>query len=84
MSKLKIAIQMDPPENLDKKVDSTLALMEEAIKRLYKVSVYSVDDLTLENNNPKVFCKEVKDIDVTKKTLLVYPKKKKKIWGTLM
>ena len=67
MSKLKIAGQMDPPENLDKKVDSTLALMEEAIKRLYKVSIYGVDDLTLENNNPKVFCKEVKDIDVTKK-----------------
>ena len=55
MSKLKIAVQMDPPELLDKQADSTLALMEEAIKRLYKVSIYSVEDLTLENNNQRFF-----------------------------
>ena len=69
MSKLKIAVQMDPPELLDKKADSTLALMEEAIKRFYKVSIYHVEDLTLENNTPKVFCKQVKNIDITKKKL---------------
>ena len=55
MIKLKIAVQMDPPEHLDKKTDSTLALMEEAIKRLYKVSIYNVEDLTLENNTQKFF-----------------------------
>ena len=77
MSKLKIAVQMDPLELLDKKADSTLALMEEAIKRLYKVYIYTVDDLTLENNKPKVFCKEVKNIDIKKQTILTCLKKKK-------
>ena len=80
MSKLKIAVQMDPPENLDKKVDSTLALMEEAIKRLYKVSIYNVEDLTLENNNPKVFCKESKRILISQKqTILVCLREQKKV-----
>ena len=75
---------MDPPENLDKKADSTLALMEEAIKRLYKVSIYSVENLTLENNNPKVFCKEVKDIDIAKKNFISLSEEQRKVWGTLM
>ena len=78
MSKLKIAVQMDPPEHLDKKADSTLALMEEAIKRLHKVSIYNVDDLTLENNTPKVFCKEVKDIDITKTDYISLSEENKK------
>ena len=78
MSKLKIAVQMDPPELLDKKADSTLALMEEAIKRLYKVSIYHVEDLTLENNTPKVFCKQVKNIDITKKNYISLSEERKK------
>ena len=78
MSKLKIAVQMDPPELLDKKADSTLALMEEAIKRFYKVSIYQVEDLTLENNTPKVFCKQVKNIDITKKNYISLSEESKK------
>ena len=78
MSKLKIAVQMDPPELLDKKADSTLALMEEAIKRFYKVSIYHVEDLTLENNTPKVFCKQVKNIDITKKNYISLSEESKK------
>ena len=78
MSKLKIAVQMDPPEHLDKKADSTLALMEEALKRLYKVSIYNVEDLTLENNTPKVFCKQVKDIDITKTNYISLSEESKK------
>ena len=34
MSKLKIAVQMDPPGLLDKDSDSTLALIEEAIRSM--------------------------------------------------
>ena len=57
---------MDPPELLDKQADSTFALIEAAIKKSYKVHIYTVDDLTLEKNDLKVFCKEVKDIDINK------------------
>ena len=58
---------MDSPEMLDKNADSTLALIEEAIKKLHEVYIYTVDDLTLEDNKLKVFCKEVKNIDIKKK-----------------
>ena len=71
MSSLKIAIQMDSPEILDKLGDSTFALIEEAIKKLYKVHIYTVDDLTLENNNPVVFCREVKSLDIKRKDFLM-------------
>ena len=67
MSRFKIAVQMDSPEMLDKNADSTLALIEEAIKKLHEVYIYTVDDLTLEDNKLKVFCKEVKNIDIKKK-----------------
>ena len=33
MSNLKVAVQMDSPEMLDKQADSTLALIEEALKK---------------------------------------------------
>ena len=61
MSKLKIAVQMDPPELLDKDSDSTLALIEEAIKKLHEVYIYTVDDLTLDNNKPKVLLQRNKN-----------------------
>ena len=58
MNNLKVAVQMDPPSVLDKQADSTLALIEEALKKSYKVHIYTVDDLTLENNNPKCFVRK--------------------------
>ena len=78
MSNLKIAVQMDPHELLDKHADSTFALIEAAIKKSYKVHIYTVDDLTLENNDLKVFCKEVKDIDINKIDFIKLSEKKRK------
>jgi glutathione synthase len=78
MSNLKIAIQMDPHELLDKHTDSTFALIEAAIKKSYKVHIYTVDDLTLENNDLRVFCKEVKGIDINKIDFLKLSEKKTK------
>ncbi len=78
MSNLKIAVQMDPHELLDKQADSTFALIEAAIKKSYKVHIYTVDDLTLEKNDLKVFCKEVKDIDINKIDFIKLSEKKRK------
>ena len=72
MSNLKIAVQMDPPSLLDKEGDSTLALIEEALKKLYEVYFYTVDELTLENNIPKIFCKQIKAIDIKKKDFIKF------------
>ena len=50
---LKIAIQMDPLENLNLRGDTTFLLGLEAIKRGFDVYYYSVNDLIYKNN--KVF-----------------------------
>ena len=78
MSNLKIAVQMDPHELLDKHADSTFALIEAAIEKSYKVYIYTVDDLTLENNDLKAFCKEVKDININKVDFIKLSEKKRK------
>ena len=78
MSNLKIAVQMDPHERLDKHADSTFALIEAAIEKSYKVYIYTVDDLTLENNDLKAFCKEVKDININKVDFIKLSEKKRK------
>ncbi len=78
MSNLKVAVQMDSPEMLDKQADSTLALIEEALKKKYKVHIYTVADLTLENNNPIVCCREVKGIDINKKNFITLSEEKRK------
>ena len=62
----KIAIQMDCPHELDKKTDSTFALIEEALKRDYKVFIYTVDKLSLIDNIPFATGKNVMSIDVKK------------------
>ena len=49
--KLKIALQMDPLENLDLKGDSTFILGLEAIKRGFELYFYSPSDLIYKNNN---------------------------------
>ena len=78
MSNLKVAVQMDSPEMLDKQADSTLALIEEALKKKYKVHIYTVANLTLENNNPIVCCREVKGIDINKKNFITLSEEKRK------
>ena len=55
MSNLKIAVQMDPHELLDKHADSTFALIEAAIKKSYKVHIYinKIDFLKLSEKKTK-------------------------------
>ena len=36
MTSIKVAVQMDEPEILDKNADSTLAIIEEALKKTLK------------------------------------------------
>ena len=50
----------------------------EAIKNLYKVHIYTLDDLNLENNNPVVFCREVKSLDIKRKDFLTLSENKRK------
>ena len=71
MTSIKVAIQMDNPEVLDKNSDSTFALIEEALKRKFKVHIYTVDDLSLKDNLPIAVCKEVKSLNIKKKNFLV-------------
>ena len=61
---------MDEPEVLDKESDSTIALIEEALKRKYRVHIYTVDDLSLRDNLPIAICREVKSVDIKKKDFL--------------
>ena len=47
---LKIAIQMDKLQYINKETDSTLALIEEAFKRKFIIYIYTVDNLSLIEN----------------------------------
>ena len=64
MNKIKIAVQMDEPEALDKEADSTLAIIEEALKRNFEVYIYTVDELSLNDNIPVAFCREIINLDL--------------------
>ena len=48
--KVKVAVQMDKLNKINKDTDSTLALIQEAIKRRFSVFIYNVDNLYFENN----------------------------------
>ncbi len=67
---VKIAIQMDSLDKIDKKTDSTLALIEEALKRNYKIFIYKVDNLSLINNNAVAECNKVVSLNINKKDFL--------------
>ncbi|MBF96097.1 MAG: Glutathione synthetase [Alphaproteobacteria bacterium MarineAlpha9_Bin4] len=82
MNNLKVAVQMDAPELLDRNADSTIAIIEEALKRKYKVHIYSVDDLSLKDNDPIALCKEVKSLDIKNKDFLKLTAAKKKHLST--
>ena len=47
--KIKVAVQMDKLNKINKNTDSTLALIQEAIKRRFSVFIYNVDNLYYEN-----------------------------------
>ena len=68
--KIKVAVQMDKLNNINKDTDSTLALIQEAIKRDFFVFIYNVDNLYLENNELKAIANKVLSINIQKENFL--------------
>ena len=68
--KIKVAVQMDKLNKINKNTDSTLALIQEAIKRKFSVYIYSVDNLYLENNELKAISNQVLSINIKKERFL--------------
>ena len=60
----KVAVQMDDPKLLDKVGDSTLAIIEEALRRKFEVYIYLVEDLSLIKNSPVAYAKQVVNINI--------------------
>ena len=52
--KIKVAVQMDKLNKINKDTDTTLALIQEGIKRKFSIFIYNVDNLYFENNELKV------------------------------
>ena len=68
--KIKVAVQMDALNKINKDTDSTLALIQEAIKRRFSVFIYNVENLYLENNELKAIANKVLSIDIKKEKFL--------------
>ncbi len=68
--KIKVAVQMDKLNKINKYTDSTLALIKEAIKRKFSVFIYNVDNLYLENNELKAIANKVLSINIQKEKFL--------------
>ena len=68
--KIKIAVQMDSLDKINKNTDSTLALIEEACKRNFIVFIYTVDNLSLVKNKPVAICKEVIEVNIKNERFL--------------
>ena len=68
--KIKVAIQMDKLNKINKDTDSTLALIQEAIKRKFSVFVYNVNNLYFENNELKALANQVISINIQKEKFL--------------
>ena len=62
--KIKVAIQMDKLNKINKETDSTLALIQEAKRRNFSVFIYTVDDLYFEGNKLKAVASQVLSINV--------------------
>ena len=67
---IKVAVQMDSLDKINKKTDSTLALIEEANKRGYAIFIYTVENLYLDNNKLKAKAHKVLSIDINKENYL--------------
>ena len=63
---IKVAVQMDKLNKINKDTDSTLALIQEAIKRKFSVFIYNVDNLYFENNELKAIANKVLSINIQK------------------
>ena len=68
--KIKVAVQMDKLNKINKDTDSTLALIQEAIKRKFTVFIYNVDNLYFENNELKAIANKILSINVQKEKFL--------------
>ena len=68
--KIKVAVQMDKLNKINKYTDSTLALIKEAIKRKFSVFIYNVDNLYLEDNELKAIANKVLSINIQKEKFL--------------
>ena len=68
--KIKVAVQMDKLNKINKNTDSTLALIQEAIKRKFSVFIYNVDNLYFENNELKAIANKVLSINIQKEKFL--------------
>ena len=68
--KVKVAVQMDKLNKINKDTDSTLALIQEAIKRKFSVFIYNVDNLYFENNELKAIANKVLSINIQKEKFL--------------
>ncbi len=75
-NKLKVAVQMDKLNKINKDTDSTLALIQEAIKRKFAVFIYTVDHLYFEDNKLKAFANKVIEINIKKENFLKLEKPK--------
>ena len=72
--KIKIAVQMDRLNAINKDTDSTLALIQEALKRKFSVFIYKVDNLYLENNKLKAFAAKILRVNINKEKFLTLEK----------
>ena len=72
--KIKVAVQMDELNKINKDTDSTLALIQEAIKRKFSVFIYNVDNLYFENNELKATANKVLSINIQKENFLTLDK----------
>ena len=68
--KIKVAVQMDKLNKINKDTDSTLALIQEAIKRKFSVFIYNVENLYFENNELKAIASKVLSINIQKEKFL--------------
>ncbi len=68
--KIKVAIQMDKLNKINRDTDSTLALIEEAKKRKFSIFIYNVDNLYFENNELKALANQVLSINIQKEKFL--------------
>ncbi len=60
---------MDKLNKINKDTDSTLALIQEAIKRKFSVFIYNVDNLYFENNELKAIANKVLSINIQKRKI---------------
>ena len=63
---LRIAVQMDSLDKINKETDSTLAIIEEACRRNHEVYIYNVDNLSVENNKPVASANKVLSVNSKK------------------